>query len=398
MSHSPTYVPPSGEYIRPAKRLVLRPEGRFDNHFVRGAVFHSAAFLGLRDGQSVEIELVPEPGNPHDRWAVALHVNGTRIGYIAAGAAGEWQDFVVTCNRRGIGVFATGDVRVAGATLAATVFLPWEKELEQIAMDEEVCDQCDRLLGALSTADRERIIAVGGWGFDYEDAKVLHGVKRYAPDLNWKPNTNIHKWDSLPSQIVWRVSTINAAERQERREAREVARALKAHEFEERRESKRRAADQKHAMLVEKVPVLYLGGMSKSAITSTLQCSLGEVNRYLILTNTPSRSRPNAESRNERTARAFEAVRLQTEGMSRMEIAAVFDCSLLTVKALLRDGKFYADPESDPERLALVRAVGLPRQTGQSQDVAAARLELTPARLKAARRDCAVLAHLQIPH
>lgn len=50
-SHDPVYIPATGEYIRPASKLVLRPGGRFDNHYVRGAQFHSSAFVGLRHCQ-----------------------------------------------------------------------------------------------------------------------------------------------------------------------------------------------------------------------------------------------------------------------------------------------------------------------------------------------------------
>lgn len=220
MNHDPVYVPPAGEYVRPARRLVLRPEGRFDNHYVRGAQYHPAAFVGLRHGQLVEIELVPEPGNPHDRWAVALHINDQRIGYIGAGEAGEWQDFVVTCNRRGVGVFARGDIDMDRAPLAATVFLPWEENLARIAMDEEVSHQCDQLLAALAPEVRDRIMAVGPGGLGAELVKSLHSRKRFAPDLNWKPNTKGHRWDSLPSQVIWRVSVIRVAENNARRGSR----------------------------------------------------------------------------------------------------------------------------------------------------------------------------------
>lgn len=192
---------------------MLRPKDRFDNHYVRGAHFHASAFTGLHHGQSVEMELVPEPGNPHDRWAVALHVNHARIGYIAAEMAGEWQDFVVTCNRRGSEVFARGVFDRERAEVAATVFLPWEKELAQIALEEDIIRQCDQLLVALPADKRREIISVGGWGLNSEHANSLHVVRELAPDLNWKPNSKGHMWDSLPSQIVWRLAALSASEK-----------------------------------------------------------------------------------------------------------------------------------------------------------------------------------------
>lgn len=197
--------------------MILRPGGRVDSHYVRGAQFHSSAFAGLRHSQVVEIELVPEPGNPHDRWAVALHINNARVGYIASEAAGAWQDYVVTSNRRGVGVFANGIIDTERAAVAATVFLPWERELSQIALDEEVVIQCDQLLAALTPDERLQIVRIGGWnGLNSEHAKSLHSVKSFAPDLNWKPNSKGHKWDSVPSQLVWRIAVLKNVEKRGR--------------------------------------------------------------------------------------------------------------------------------------------------------------------------------------
>jgi predicted transcriptional regulator len=345
----------------------------------------------------VEIELVPEPGNPHDRWAVALYVNGARIGYISSDAAGVWQDFVVTCNRRGIAVFARGDVRTLdGGRPAATVFLPWENELSELAMDDEVKAQCDHLLDALDPEDRDRMIAIGGWGIGAPYARILHGATRFAPDLNWKPNTKRHRWDSLPSQIVWRVSSINSEQRAVRAESRARARALIVEEREKLREARALAAEHRHRILQENVPLLYLNGSSKRAIASALQCSPAEVTRYLASTGTPSRSRPNSVSRDRRTARTLEAVRLQRRGLSRKKIAEELGCSLLTVKILLKDGKFYVDPLSDLPRLGLVQAAGGRQEGGERQEETAQRLGISTAKLKEVRRDFVVLQGLSL--
>lgn len=108
--------------------------------------------------------------------------------------AGLWQDFAVACNRRGRGIFAIGAIDLERADVAATVFLPWEEELAQIALDEEIVFQCDQLLAALASDKRGEIIRIGGWnGLNSEHAKSLHDVQRFAPDLNWKPNSKGHR-------------------------------------------------------------------------------------------------------------------------------------------------------------------------------------------------------------
>lgn len=198
--------------------MLLRPEGRVDSHYVRGARFHPSAFSRLHHGQRVEVELVPEPGNPHDRWAVALYIDSDRIGYIASEMAGPWQDFVVTCNRRGTAVCALGVIDKERGNVAATIFLPWEKELGSLAMEEGVVLQCDRLIAVLAPEERREIVATGGWnGLTSKHAKILHRAKTMAPDLNWKSNSKGHKWDSIPSQIVWRIESLKDGEENSRR-------------------------------------------------------------------------------------------------------------------------------------------------------------------------------------
>jgi hypothetical protein len=65
----------------------------------------------FRDGQRVVVEMVPEPLNSFDGWAVALDTDGRRIGYLQAGSARVWHDAVRTCNRAGLAVTICGITR-----------------------------------------------------------------------------------------------------------------------------------------------------------------------------------------------------------------------------------------------------------------------------------------------
>ncbi|TNC52287.1 hypothetical protein [Mumia zhuanghuii] len=68
--------------------------------------------------------------------------------------------------------------------------------------------------------------------------------------------------------------------------------------------------------------------------------------------------------RSERLSRCQDAIALQGRGLSKREIADVMGISHDTVAPLLRDGKFYADPASDPDREALARKAADSRLNG----------------------------------
>ncbi|GAA2135441.1 hypothetical protein GCM10009844_00700 [Nocardioides koreensis] len=72
----------------------------------------------------------------------------------------------------------------------------------------------------------------------------------------------------------------------------------------------------------------------------------------------------NSALRTGRLDRCREAVELQREGFTRKEIGEWFDVGGETVKAMLRDGKFYADPASDPGRAAVAQAAADAKRSG----------------------------------
>lgn len=96
-----------------------------------------------------------------------------------------------------------------------------------------------------------------------------------------------------------------------------------------------------------------------------------------------------------RRERGRQGLNMQRAGSSRAEIAAALGVGLETVKSLLRDAKFYENPESDPSRLALAREAGQARQSGVTKDGFQAQRDISPGKSTEAWRDAAMLADTQ---
>jgi DNA polymerase-3 subunit epsilon len=93
-----------------------------------------------------------------------------------------------------------------------------------------------------------------------------------------------------------------------------------------------------------------------------------------------------------RARRGAQALDMQRAGSSRSEIAVALGVSQETVKSLLRDAKFYENPESDPSRLALARDARLARDSGTTKDAFQSDRGLTSGKSTEAWRDAAMLS------
>lgn len=62
------------------------------------------------DGGTCPIQLVAEPDNPYDTNAVAIHVDGGVVGYLARDLAEAWQPWVLRAQARGFDVTGTAEV------------------------------------------------------------------------------------------------------------------------------------------------------------------------------------------------------------------------------------------------------------------------------------------------
>lgn len=111
-------------------------------------------------------------------------------------------------------------------------------------------------------------------------------------------------------------------------------------------------------------------------------------------TGSPSNSAM-SNSMEARGERGRQGLDMQRTGSSRAEIAAALGVGLETVKSVLRDAKFYENPESDPSRLALAREAGEARATGATKDGFQNHRGLSPGKSAEAWRDAAMLAGTQ---
>ncbi|MGP0224107.1 hypothetical protein [Paenarthrobacter sp. NCHU4564] len=385
------YTPPPDEYVRPTGRYWLNVTGleRFDNHFVRGASYHQDVLGRFVDGQELEVELVPEPGNPHDPWAVAFHVKRRRIGYMASDHADGMHEYIAGHNRHGRGVYAAGKVRVRpedGARLV-TVFLPWWPERDEFEEDSGVPAECDLLLNALSQDERERIMQKSQ-DLSKADARLIRTKRHLAPHLVWKKSRSAR----IPNALRFRLIELD---RERRRREQELLQAAR----EEAREAKRQEKAAKAEAIIRAREILEASichlarqGVGTAAIAREVNCSDSKVRSTLQRAGLAANN-ANDVARNERLQRGQRALILQKGGHTRNQIAQILGCGFDTVKDMLKDAKFFSEPASDTERLDRALAV---REAGNYVKLADAAEHLGwPIKLvKAARSDMEVLDQL----
>ncbi|WIM88069.1 exonuclease domain-containing protein [Candidatus Mycobacterium wuenschmannii] len=99
----------------------------------------------------------------------------------------------------------------------------------------------------------------------------------------------------------------------------------------------------------------------------------------------------NTNTRADRLDRCREAVDLQQKGLSRRDIGATIGVSDDTVKGLLRDGKFYADPTTDPTRLDLAKLAAAARSEGVPRAVFCDQARLSKGKADEVWKDADVL-------
>jgi hypothetical protein len=104
----------------------------------------------------------------------------------------------------------------------------------------------------------------------------------------------------------------------------------------------------------------------------------------------------NSQSQHQRVQRCAEAVRLQQQGLTRTEIGQQLEVGPDAVKMLLRNGKFYASPISDPARAALARRAAAAREQRVTRERFQAQAGLTTPKAHQAWRDAAVLAQADL--
>lgn len=423
------YVPPPGEYVRPAGVYRIKDPrhklDRFDTHFVRGAIYHKAAFERLRTGQELVVELVPEPGNPHDSDAVALHTTGLRIGYIGADYAENWHDAVSRINRMGMAVIASGVVHDAGIPEAA-VFLPW---LNWSLRDEPTyLEECEALVSSLAPNERDQIIGVNPNRLGDSAVNILRRYAAFAPSLDWgaleicrgmplqlfcylkdlRVRVQEAEWEAYVAEVkqqqvdAFRMRTddqmtfvaiaaqLGCSPSTASKRYREYLAGLSVAQQATVEADRIAFEDDLKNMILEE----YGRDLSLRDIAKNVGCPLSRVRQVLAEAGRVRVIDHQSGVRAQRVDRCREACERQASGASRRQIAAAMGTSTDIVKSLLRDGKFYAEPYSDMNRLSRVWRSRAPELEGLGLDAAAILAGTSVAKLKEARRDHSVIRGL----
>ncbi|WP_251153662.1 hypothetical protein [Cellulosimicrobium sp. Marseille-Q4280] len=386
------------EYRRPDLALHLDRYCPPDREvFVAGTWHHQDALAHTAPGQRVALELVPEPGNRWDRWAVALDLDGARVGYLQGGSAMMWHDVVRAWNRNGYALYLAGEINGwsdgdsarRGVTLTG---IGWS-DVVALARAAGLDDDFDDLRQHLTPAERDGLTDDRGYTPAPATLRRLRDLREQFPQFTWqKKSGDLSAAERAPFWIGWFVRHELDAQRQH---ARLLARVLRL--------AKRRAKDlaraererERTAYLAHgpRAVEMHRAGSSKAAIARALSITEHQV-RKLLADEQPegaASSTWHVAAQQERIAAARRALELQRSGMTRKQVAEAMDRSEQSVKELLSDAKFYQAPHESPDRLRLAEQCRQMREQGMGKgDVMAALGVSRPAGLRAFR-DAAVL-------
>lgn len=377
------YTPAKGEYCYPQGKYILEvpKEGSHDRHFVRAAFVHQNALSQTTNSSNVLFELVPEPGNPYDHWAVAFHLNGRRVGYMAGDTAPFFHEYIAGHNVLGRAVYAYGDIdRTDPTDIRALVRLPWWRDRSKFCRDSGLPDACRKLIEKLPAEVQLRAMK-NSQNLDPLDAAQLRSFKNEVPSLVWPKN------DECSISEVLRLELI--ALDKERKASEWEARTARRLALEREKKAAQKARSDARGKLEADIRELTNKGLSKAAIARELGCSVTKVRSTLKVAGIVTEDANDLKKR-ERHERAVHALKMQRRGMLRREIAQSLNCSVATVKVLLKDARFFENPDSDPDRFRLAREVSAAEGI-KSLSKAAELLGWDASIVKSARGDAKIL-------
>ncbi|MBD7994658.1 hypothetical protein H9639_05040 [Arthrobacter sp. Sa2CUA1] len=334
-----------------------------------------------------DFELVPEPGNPYDHTALAVDLNGVRIGYLGASYAAHHHWRVRALNVLGHRVVVPGFYRSTFSPIAerdcleAFALRPTTQMYDGILEDqEEQASRINELWAALSNETRERI-ACGGFHLTDETAGEVLKLQERFPDIglptlpyadamprsiqlmlrNARHEQAESKWrkarelDAKALDLVRGGSSVRNASREIAISETRIRKAMKEAGVTALRKHADESRDQTVVLLAEK-------GLSLSAISAEAGLSVRAVSAALRRRDVPTRgvSGVNEWSRAsmlQRVSDCADALKLQGQGNTREEIAKQMGVSVHTVKKRLSDGHFFDNPANNPQRLDLARRV-----------------------------------------
>jgi len=354
-----------------------------------GTAHQPYRFDGHAIGDRILLELVPEPYNPADTTAVACDYDGHRVGYLFSNVAADWHDVVRAAKAAGVAVLLPAqlhadDFHDRPDGLIPRVLIPnWAHRLALFAKFG-LADLLDELLARLDAENPElvRELLEASWEAEYRP-EVISAVSKYADayhEFSW-PTSPAGGPARRALPACWEVylrallgqereaaRTRRQEERRQRAAEREAARAAAA----AARAETERARAERDALIIE----LTQQGVSARDIAAEVGVSAGQVAKvrgayraahpemtFPVITPAPvaadatvdlsifGGAKVNLDQARERLDRGTRALTLQQAGASRAKIGADLGVSVETVKGLLRDARFYAQPTSASERL-----------------------------------------------
>lgn len=394
--------------------------------WVRGVMFYPDAFLGRSPGHVVDLELVPERFNRHDVTAVSVDHEGVRVGYLAASEAARWHDVLLAANRAAFSVWVHGELDLVDFgdedRLAPTLFIPLSRRMCELADRFGLGDTITRLLNTVGESVRAEMMESAWRDFPRTLVQKLARHADQFTELTWptSPPAGIRSRLEAPGvlspylkELVLRqrreqagMDRLEVEQRRAERQAEvERLRAERIRLKEEARQSrldqvrdgmergwtnreigadtgaslhtvgklKREVRDgetwddsdeERAAHLYRAREALRLQGLRRAEIGAGLDVPWYTVGKLQREVRGGEAWNHNSDVRAARLDRAREALRLQGQGLSRAEIGQRMSLGMETVITLLRDAKFYADPDSDPSRRRLAAAAAAAMRCG----------------------------------
>lgn len=370
------YRRPPTSYARPAGRVDLKPLKCADQRHtsiqksldwsstccfltaVRGSDFVPEAYQGYPPGLQW-FEMVPEPGNPYDAFAVALDLDGQLAGYIAAGLARSWQWKVLSLNASGSACYVPGRIDDMGAV----VCLPPNSD----ALDSVV--HLDERLAEIEALYRD----LPDWARAEIESESFLEIRSSKVWREWTQRRHMVTAIHLPEDfadarentlltifLIKKRCHLREIRQEERRRVAEERKARALAEAAARKAERERVKAEKRAAGV--AALLETGG-NLTAAARRSDIGEGVLRR---IRNEEGMSPPGSTGAKSRVVTAQLALELFEKGQSRSVIAEHLGVGIPRVKELLSLARFLRDPRSDPQRYQLAARARLERWTKSS--------------------------------
>lgn len=354
----------STEYLDPIGILRLNDKGHLaDRHqesqarlsfadkccyktAVRGVEFHNfkPAFSGSNTGW---VELVPELGNPHDPFAVAVDFNGKRVGYVSGSQSKSLHWRIYSINAAGSSCHVPCDFSDGSAIMAMPSHETWDKYTSLPQLLREV----ENLYFSLPVETRTHIEEKSKFHFsDPRHWDAVRERRHIAPSiavpwvfdpLRSHPLFDLFFKDYRKKRKI-EIRVRRQDELEKKRTEIEAARRLARNEVRTRKD------EQIHALLED--------GISITQIKKILGVSDDRVRRVreernIEVIRAPGTSPYSPPKR--RVESGQKALVMVRKGIPREQIGEALGIGMYRLRELLSLAVFLENPQSNPERLAL---------------------------------------------